>query len=324
MDFSNKSPPPVNEQIMDFSVAATQQQPTITPENTTIKGQKRTWTRRQAKLAGASSSMGPPKAEIQERSKRVRQEEANMEVDIHQIFCQPFCIEIEFSLKANTHRSWFVFVYLSPCRATRVLNVFRSASDHNLLFLHTGITQNRRKKAFCFDKRWLKQPRIKEEIQNVWAQPVTGSAMFTLSEKIKATRQIWRLITKPGLLMSRVLRHRYFPNGDFFGAKPTQSASWLWRTWLKLQKTFLQGFIMKVSNGRKTKIWEHPWVPELTTRKLLVKTTTSPNLTWVSELIAADGISWNTTLIRNSFPHHESESILKIKSLSNHLPDKPI
>ncbi|GER44772.1 hypothetical protein STAS_21682, partial [Striga asiatica] len=196
LEFSNKSPPPVNEQIMDFSMAATQQQPTITPENTTIKGQKRTWTRRQAKLAGASPFMGPPKAEIQERSKRVRQEEAgggllvfwNMEVDIHQIFCQPFCIEIEFSLKANTHRSWFAFVYLSPCRATRVLNVFRSASDHNLLFLHTGITQNRRKKAFCFDKRWLKQPGIKEEIQNVWAQPVTGSAMFTLSEKIKATR----------------------------------------------------------------------------------------------------------------------------------------
>ncbi|GER54162.1 pentatricopeptide repeat (PPR) superfamily protein [Striga asiatica] len=37
-----------------------------------------------------------------------------------------------------------------------------------------------------------------------------------------------------------------------------------------------------------TRIWEHPWVPSLPTNKLLAKTPISPNLKWVSELIAED------------------------------------
>ncbi|GER41012.1 DNAse I-like superfamily protein [Striga asiatica] len=71
---------------------------------------------------------------------------------------------------------------------TKVINVFRSASDHNLLVLHSGTSENHRKQAFCFDKRWLKLPGIKEEIRAAWNQPVHGSPMFKITEKIKATR----------------------------------------------------------------------------------------------------------------------------------------
>ncbi|GER50779.1 retrotransposon protein [Striga asiatica] len=135
-------------------------------------------------------------------------------------------------------------------------------------------------------------------------------------------KQIWRLITKPGLLMSRVLRHRYFPTGDFFGAKPNQNASWLWRSWLKLQKKFLQGFMMQVRDGRKTKIWEQPWVPNLSNYKLLNKSSTTPSLTWVSELIAEHGVSWKEDLLRRCFSHSECQAILQINTLSRHLQDK--
>ncbi|CAA0822417.1 Unknown protein, partial [Striga hermonthica] len=44
----------------------------------------------------------------------------NNEVVIHQILCNPFCIEVEFSLSSNNEKSWFIFVYLSPCRRTRI------------------------------------------------------------------------------------------------------------------------------------------------------------------------------------------------------------
>ncbi|GER41013.1 retrotransposon protein [Striga asiatica] len=137
-------------------------------------------------------------------------------------------------------------------------------------------------------------------------------------------KQIWRLVTKLELLMSRVLRHKYFPNGDFFGAKPIQSSSCLWRSWLKVQKLFLQGFMMQVRNGRKIKVWEHPWVPNLPNKKPLSKQPNAPNVTWVSELIAADGVSWNEDLLKSCFSKSECDAILQIKTLSTHLQDRAI
>ncbi|GER50778.1 ferrochelatase-2 [Striga asiatica] len=78
--------------------------------------------------------------------------------------------------------------WLQSYPEAKVINIFRSASDHNLLLLHTGTPQENKKRQFCFDKRWLKKPGIKEEIQRAWSQPADGSPMFRLTEKIKATR----------------------------------------------------------------------------------------------------------------------------------------
>ncbi|GER35285.1 cyclopropane-fatty-acyl-phospholipid synthase, partial [Striga asiatica] len=97
---------------------------------------------------------------------------------------------------------------------------------------------------------------------------------------------------------------------NVFGAKPTQNASWLWRSWLK------------VRNGRKTKIWEHLWVPNLSNQKLLSKNSNAPNITWVSELIPEDSISWTEDLPRRCFSNSECGAILQIKTLSNHLQDR--
>lgn len=43
-------------------------------------------------------------------------------------------------------------------------------------------------------------------------------------------KQIWRLITKPNLLMSEVIRGKYFPNGDIFQAESKSWDSWLWKS----------------------------------------------------------------------------------------------
>lgn len=40
-------------------------------------------------------------------------------------------------------------------------------------------------------------------------------------------KQVWRLITEPSLLMSRVLKGRYFHDHDFFQAKQKSKDSWL-------------------------------------------------------------------------------------------------
>lgn len=40
-------------------------------------------------------------------------------------------------------------------------------------------------------------------------------------------KQLWRLITQPNLLMSRVFKQKYYPNCDLFQAVIPTQASWL-------------------------------------------------------------------------------------------------
>ena len=42
-------------------------------------------------------------------------------------------------------------------------------------------------------------------------------------------KQVWRLITKPNLLVSKVLKAKYFPKESIFTHKVQGSASWFWK-----------------------------------------------------------------------------------------------
>ncbi|GER26122.1 DNAse I-like superfamily protein [Striga asiatica] len=157
------------------------------PIDITQQQPKKKWTRRQAKLAGSSSSMPPPEPlEPKPSGKR--------ELGGHEISMEghPFTWAnnrpAEGFIEEKLDRMIASLNWHSKHPTAKVLNIFRSASDHSLLFLQPGLPHNHVKHTFCFDKRWLKKPGLKEEIQKAWDQPVAGSAMFTLTEKIKATR----------------------------------------------------------------------------------------------------------------------------------------
>lgn len=54
-------------------------------------------------------------------------------------------------------------------------------------------------------------------------------------------KQLWRLITKPNSLMSRVLKQKYFPKANLFQAKIPTNASWLWRSWTTARYLLQEG-----------------------------------------------------------------------------------
>lgn len=45
-------------------------------------------------------------------------------------------------------------------------------------------------------------------------------------------KQVWRLIKEPTLLMSHVLKGRYFPKQEMLHVKQKGRDSWLWKSWL--------------------------------------------------------------------------------------------
>ncbi|XP_071921827.1 uncharacterized protein [Coffea arabica] len=74
-------------------------------------------------------------------------------------------------------------------------------------------------------------------------------------------KQIWRILTKPNLLVSKVLRAKYFPKDSIFKRKPQKNASWIWQGLLGARSLIKKGVIRRTGNGRSTNIWEHQWIP---------------------------------------------------------------
>lgn len=54
-------------------------------------------------------------------------------------------------------------------------------------------------------------------------------------------KQIWRLLTKPNLLVSEVLKAKYFPKESILSFKAQSNASWIWKGLLKARGQIEKG-----------------------------------------------------------------------------------
>lgn len=80
-------------------------------------------------------------------------------------------------------------------------------------------------------------------------------------------KQSWQLIQNPNSLCARVLKPKYFQDGNVLAAKPREGMSYTWRSILKGLELLKEGVIWRVGNGEKIKIWEDPWIPRGVTRR---------------------------------------------------------
>ncbi|GER29860.1 leucine-rich repeat protein kinase family protein [Striga asiatica] len=85
---------------------------------------------------------------------------------------------------------------------------------------------------------------------------------------------------------------------------------------------FSSTFVQRLLDGKTTKIWEHPWVPNIQGFTPTGKNHINSHLVWVKELMDDTGRRWNKRLIEDSFPKHESEAILKIEGLDPYSSDR--
>jgi hypothetical protein len=106
------------------------------------------------------------------------------------------------------------------------------------------------------------------------------------------SKQVWRLIVNPESLCSRVLRAKYYPNGDILSAGPKAGSSYTWQSITAGVATFKRGYLWRVGNGESIKIWYDPWIPSSPDRKVI-----SPRnnviYTKVSELIRPVTGQWD-------------------------------
>ena len=129
-------------------------------------------------------------------------------------------------------------------------------------------------------------------------------------------RQCWRLLTEPDYLCARVLKGRYFPNGDFWDAPKPRSSSYTWRSILFGWDLMKKGIQWNIGDGRKVKILSDNWIPD-TPPNLVHSLLPIPVCATVNYLMFDGHASWNEEMVRAIFPARTAEQIMQTQ-ISQH------
>ena len=74
-------------------------------------------------------------------------------------------------------------------------------------------------------------------------------------------RQAWRLIVFPESLCARILKARYYPNGNLIDIVFTGNPSSTWSAISYGLELLKKGLVWRVGNGNLIKIWRDSWLP---------------------------------------------------------------
>ena len=76
-----------------------------------------------------------------------------------------------------------------------------------------------------------------------------GFRDLPLFNKAMLGKQGWRLMTRPDSLCARVLKGRYYQDGDFLSATRKRHASQTWRAVLAGRDTLRRGLLKRIGDG---------------------------------------------------------------------------
>ncbi|XP_050222495.1 uncharacterized protein LOC126672583 [Mercurialis annua] len=134
-------------------------------------------------------------------------------------------------------------------------------------------------------------------------------------------RQAWRFITVENNLMVKVFKAKYFPNSTFLEAKLGSNPSYVWRSIFESQAAMVKGSRVRIDNGRKTSIWNSPWVLPDNSGHITTPMPISLSKAKVCDLFEIGESCWDTGLIMDVFNKEDVENILSIPLNSRNVDD---
>ncbi|CAN1225361.1 Putative ribonuclease H protein At1g65750 [Linum grandiflorum] len=122
-------------------------------------------------------------------------------------------------------------------------------------------------------------------------------------------KQVWRLLSQPNSIVSRIYRAKYYPTGDILSAELGHRPSFVWRSLCESRCIIQRGYRWKIGDGTTTKVWTEPWLKSDTQLRI----TTPFNPQWpdlhVADLRHPFLAAWNSTLIDQIFTAMDSALI---------------
>lgn len=129
-------------------------------------------------------------------------------------------------------------------------------------------------------------------------------------------KQIWRMLRFPNLLVSKILKAKYFPKDSILNCKIPKNSSWFWQSIMSAREVVKGVVLKRVGSGKSIRIWKDQWIPNNLNGR---PTTMGPDKgeeQKVEELISH--FRWNRNEVYRRFNREDADNILKIPiSLSN-------
>jgi hypothetical protein len=123
-------------------------------------------------------------------------------------------------------------------------------------------------------------------------------------------KQELRIMSNPSSLCARVLKGRYFPNGDFLSARKKKNSSHSWCAILAGRAVLERGLICQNGDGLTTDIWNEKWILDTIDMKLICRPD-GALATRVCELLTPLG-SWDDRKLCDNFLPMDTEAIRRI------------
>ena len=126
------------------------------------------------------------------------------------------------------------------------------------------------------------------------------------------SKQVWRIMQKPNCLMSRVLKARYFPDGDILKATLKKKASYRWKSILHGRDLITKGLRYIIGDGSHVNMWKDPWIPDHPPRAPRPRQQITQD-TKVSQFFLRDRNQWDIEKLRQEVIEEDVDKILALK-----------
>lgn len=120
-------------------------------------------------------------------------------------------------------------------------------------------------------------------------------------------------MSNPNSLVARVLKSKYFANGDFLHSSLGTRPSYAWRSILHGRDLLCKGLVRDIGNGESSNVWSVNWIIDPLPRPPNYRTDSVIDLTLkISDLLLPHSSSWDVTRLRQAFTDHDTEIILRL------------
>ncbi|XP_074315228.1 uncharacterized protein LOC141651412 [Silene latifolia] len=148
-----------------------------------------------------------------------------------------------------------------------------------------------------------------------------GFRDFRLFNLALLGKQAWRLITNSGSLWSRLMKARYYPEGDFMMATMGHNPSYTWRSILEARSVMEQGLRRRIGDGQEMLIWGHAWLPNTQTGRVISPCLPGNEEMRVSELMREDGRGLDAERIAQLLLPFECDRVMNLRVSPNRQRD---
>ncbi|XP_074378628.1 uncharacterized protein LOC141720172 [Apium graveolens] len=125
-------------------------------------------------------------------------------------------------------------------------------------------------------------------------------------------KQGWRLVQQSNVLVSSIIKARYYPNTSFLEAGVGRNPSYVWRSLMEAIGVVKAGTRRKIGNGMDTKVWHIPWLPAVDLGYLTTEMPDKLKDITVNSLMDDTGKNWDIELVEDIFNTRDADLIKRV------------